>query len=331
MKVLITGGAGYIGSSCASACLDGGHEVVVWDDLSTGREEFVKDRPFHAGDIADPAVLDNIVAAHPDIDAVIHCAAKIIVPESVENPMLYHDNNVVKTITLLDGLARHGIDRVVFSSSASIYDSPESLEVTEDSPIRPTSPYARTKHMMEYVLEDRARATSLRAMALRYFNPIGADPAMRTGQQLLDGSHVLAKLLAARRSGTPFTITGTDWPTRDGSGIRDYVHVWDLARAHVAAVERFDQVVTPEEPFLAVNLGTGRGVTVRELVDAFVDVLDAHDLQVVEGPPRPGDAAGAYTVSKRAGSLLGWQAELDIARGIADAFEWQRLWAGRVA
>ncbi|TAM81158.1 MAG: UDP-glucose 4-epimerase GalE [Jatrophihabitans sp.] len=319
MKILITGGAGFIGSTIASACLDAGHLPVVVDDLSTGVLPFVAGRVFYCGDIADPALLRRVLAEHPDIAATVHCAAHIVVPESVADPLRYYRNNVAKTVDLLQSLTDGGCRRVLFSSSASIYGRTADFGVDEDCPLEPASPYARTKAMMEQVLADTAATGRVAALSLRYFNPIGADPRLRTGLQIRRPSHALGRLLDAARDGTAFTITGTDWPTRDGSGLRDYIHVWDLARAHVRALERFDVVVP--SGYRALNVGTGTGTTVRELVAAFEQVTGA-GLPVREGPPRPGDVAGAYARVGRAQQALGWRAELSITDGIRDALAW---------
>ena len=319
MKILITGGAGYIGSTVGSACEEAGHEVVVLDDLSAGRREFVRDRTFYEGDIADQDLLDRVFSEN-QIDAVVHCAAKIIVPESVDEPLTYYGNNVGKTVALLKGMERNGVHRILFSSSASIYATDEEFKVTEESALDPGSPYATTKFMVEFILRYAAHASDLKALSLRYFNPIGSDPKLRTGQQIEHPTHVLGKMIDAWVEGSTFTVTGVDWPTRDGSGIRDYIHVWDLARAHVAALEHLDEVTT-DDPYQVFNIGTGSGVTVKELVKAFEEGT-GKSLNVVYGPPRPGDVAGAYTVSRRAKDLLGWSAELTQADGIRDAIAW---------
>lgn len=319
MKVLITGGAGYIGSTVGSACEDAGHEVVVLDDFSAGRREFVLGRKLYEGDIADRALLDRIFTEQ-QIDVVVHCAAKIVVPESVSQPLEYYENNVGKTIDLLAAMREHGVNRLLFSSSASIYATDENFQVTEESPLDPGSPYATTKFMMEYVLRDVAHASDLHAVALRYFNPIGSDPQLRTGQQIEHPSHVLGKMIDAWLAKDTFTVTGVDWPTRDGSGIRDYIHLWDLAQAHVAAVEKLDEI-TRDDNYMVINIGTGDGVTVKELVKAFMDAT-GEPLQTAEGPARPGDVAGAYTVSSRAKELLGWEPKLTIADGVRDAIAW---------
>jgi len=319
MKILITGGAGYIGSTVGSACEEAGHEVVVRDDISAGRREFVRDRTFYEGDIADQDLLDRVFSEN-QIDAVVHCAAKIIVPESVDEPLTYYGNNVGKTVALLKGMERNGVHRILFSSSASLYATDEEFKVTEESALDPGSPYATTKFMVEFILSDAAHASDLKALSLRYFNPIGSDPKLRTGQQIEHPTHVLGKMIDAWMEGSTFTVTGVDWPTRDGSGIRDYIHVWDLALAHVAALEHLDEVTT-DDPYQVFNIGTGSGVTVKERVKAFEEGT-GKSLNVVYGPPRPGDVAGAYTVSRRAKDLLGWSAELTQADGIRDAIAW---------
>jgi UDP-glucose 4-epimerase len=219
----------------------------------------------------------------------------------------------------------------VFSSSASLYavkDDPSTgsgprFEVHEDDPVEPTSPYGRTKRMMEQVLEDMAIATGLRAVILRYFNPIGSDPDLESGIYAKEPSHVLGQLvMAARGQKDAFTITGTDNPTRDGTGIRDYVHVWDLARAHVRAVERFDEVLAAVgEPSVVINIGTGSGVTVRELIVAFEKVFGS-PVPTREASSRPGDVPGAFANVDRAHELLGWHHELSLEEAIASALAW---------
>ncbi|MEY9846837.1 UDP-glucose 4-epimerase GalE [Streptacidiphilus sp. MAP5-3] len=323
MKALITGGAGFIGSTVASACLDAGITPVILDSLVTGRREFTEGRAFYEGDIADGELVDQVFADHPDIAATIHCAALIVVPESVSAPLHYYRENVAKTVALVEHLQRNGCERLLFSSSASIYRPGEDFSVDETSELDPLSPYARTKMLTELIFKDTAEASSLRVLSLRYFNPIGADPALRTGLQTPVPSHALGKLVQARRADTPFLLTGTDWPTRDGSGIRDYVHVWDLARAHVAALDRFDVVLPPDSAgsYEVLNLGTGRGTTVRELVAAF-EAVTGDRMSTEEAPRRPGDNAGAFSRTAKAEQLLDWRAELSLEQGIADTLAW---------
>jgi UDP-glucose 4-epimerase len=339
MKVLVTGGAGYIGSITAKALEEAGHTPVILDSLLTGPLVFVRNRIFYEGDIADRILLRRVVDEHPDIDATIHMAARIVVPESVEKPYEYYRDNVAKSLELFDELAALGKHRVLFSSSASLYATKASgptsttkdpstssghrFEVTEDDPLDPPSPYARTKRMMEQILIDLAAATDLRAIVLRYFNPIGSDPALESGIYVKEPSHVLGQLvMAARGQKDHFTITGVDHPTPDGTGIRDYIHVWDLARAHVRAVERFDDVLAAVgAPSTILNVGRGEGVSVRELVTTFERVV-GRSVPIQEAEPRPGDAVGAYANVDRARELLDWTTELSIEEAIASALAW---------
>lgn len=323
MKVLITGGAGFIGSTVASAVLDHGGTPVLLDSLVTGREAFTAGRIFYRGDIADGALIDRIFAEHPDIEATVHCAALIVVPESVAEPLRYYRENVGKTIDLLGHLARNGCHRFLFSSSAAIYAAAEDLTVDENSPLAPGSPYAATKAAVDQLLADAAGGTELRAVSLRYFNPVGADPKLRTGLQILRPTHALGKMVEAWENGEVFQVTGTDWPTPDGSGIRDYIHVWDLAQAHVAALRRFDVLVGGDRPPHAIiNLGTGTGVTVRQLAAAFGTVTGT-PLRTQDAPRRPGDVVGAYTRCERSAELLDWRAKYALEDGIRHALEWR--------
>ena len=326
MKVLVTGGAGYIGSTICNALKDHGHTPVILDSLVTGPKAFASGHIFYQGDIGDEGMVQRVFSEHPDIFATIHCAALIVVPESVEKPYEYYRENVVKSMKFFYQLAQSGCPRLVFSSSAAIYDVVPGFMVTEESPLKPTSPYSRTKYMMEMVLQDFCSAYDLQGIALRYFNPIGADPKMRTGMHIEKPSHILGKLVEVAMGKLPqFNITGTDWPTRDGTGIRDYVHVWDLAQAHVKAVEKFNEVIEkdadPETPYVVINLGTGRGVTVREMVDAFEEVY-GNTIKNEQTPPRPGDVAGSYANVNKARDLLGWEPQLSIEKGIQDALRW---------
>ena len=323
MKVLVTGGAGYIGSVTAKALEEAGHTPVILDSLLTGPKVFVKDRIFYEGDIADRALVRRVIDEHPDLDATIHMAARIVVPESVEKPYEYYRDNVAKSLELFDELDSLGKTRVLFSSSASLYATKDDFEVTEEDALDPQSPYARTKRMMEQVLQDMAVATDLRAIILRYFNPIGSDPDLESGIYAKEPSHVLGQLvMAARGQKDAFTITGVDHPTRDGTGIRDYIHVWDLARAHVRAIEKFDEVIAAAgAPSVVINVGTGEGVTVRELVTAFQNVF-GQEVPLREAPPRPGDAVGAFANVDRSAELLDWRTELSLEDAIASALAW---------
>jgi UDP-glucose 4-epimerase len=328
MKVLVTGGAGYIGSTVCSAVEDNGHIPIILDSLVVGREEFTKGKIFYKGDIADKGLLEKIFAENPEIQCTIHMAALAVVPESVEKPYEYYHENVFKSIELFKNLNSLGCKDIVFSSSAAIYDDVEGFMVSENSPVRPRSPYARTKYMMEMVLEDFCEAYGMRGIALRYFNLIGADPELRSGAHIQSPSHILGKLLnAASEEGSVFKITGTNWDTRDGSAIRDYIHVWDLAIAHVKAVENFDRAFNlskDQKSYLVINLGTGTGITVKELVEAFENVI-GRQINKENAEPRLGDVAGAFANACKAKELIQWDASYTLEDGIRHAMKWDEI------
>ena len=323
MKVLVTGGAGYIGSTICSALSDAGHTPVIVDSFITGRTEFCLDRIVYPGDIADDYLLDRVLFEHPDIEAAVHCAALIIIRTRSRAPWTTTRRMSSRRCDLCAPLCATASIASSSSSSASIYQPSADFAVTEDSSIAPLSPYARTKAVVENMLVDICLATPLSTISLRYFNPIGADPLLRTGLQIPRPSHALGQIILADEESRAFTITGCDYPTRDGTGIRDYVHVWDLAAAHVAAVERFDQVVADSRS-VPVNLGTGEGTTVRELVAAYERVA-GHRVAIKESGRRPGDSAGAFTRSNRAADMLEWTPKLDVAEGIRDSLRWAEL------
>ncbi|MFF6981286.1 NAD-dependent epimerase/dehydratase family protein [Streptomyces sp. NPDC008343] len=293
---------------------------MILDSLVRGRREFTEGRIFYKGDIADGTLVDRVFSEHPDISAVVHCAALMVVPESIADPIGYYEANVAKSLAFFSHLHRNGCDRIIFSNSASIYQAEDGSPVDEDSPLAPQSPYARAKAVCEEMFADIAVAGP-RVLSLRYFNPVGADPELRTGLQLNRPSHALGMLIQAHEEGRPFPVTGTDYPTRDGSGIRDCVHVWDLAAAHIAAIERFGSILVGSKRSIAINLGTGSGTTVRELCAAFNDVVST-PLETIDTDRRPGDVAGSYTKSDRAAELLGWTPKLSLEDGIRSALDW---------
>ncbi|MCS4536326.1 UDP-glucose 4-epimerase GalE [Corynebacterium sp. HS2168-gen11] len=322
MAVLITGGAGFIGSTIVSRCLDEGLEPIILDDLSTGVVQFTHGRTFYQGQVGDRELLRKIFSEHT-IDAVIHCAAKIVVPESTEQPLAYYENNIAQGIVLLEEVVAHGVKTFVFSSSGSIYSAADGYEFDEHTATDPHSPYSQTKADFERLLKAVSVASDLQVVALRYFNPIGADPNYRTGLQIEKPSHVLGKILETYSQGGTFTITGTDWPTRDGSGIRDYIHVWDLAAAHVAVLHHAADIAAAEGKFAVINLGTGQGTTVREMVELANKVLPT-PIQVSEGPSRPGDVVGGFANVQKSRELLQWHTTLSIEDGIRDSLEWSK-------
>ncbi len=324
MKVLVTGGAGYIGSTICSALEDRGHTPVILDSLVNGRIEFTKNRIFYKGDIADLSLVEKIMTEHPEIRTCVHCAALTVVPESVADPYSYYNENVAKTNTLLKKLCELGCKDFLFSSSASVYGDTKKQAVTENDPLNPQSPYAATKYMCELIMRDFSVAYGARAIVFRYFNVVGADPSMRTGPYKDAPTLLLPRLILHDKGLDTFKLTGINWPTRDGTGVRDYVHVWDIAMAHALAVERFDTVCA-ESPFQAINLGTGSGVTVREFISDFEAVV-GHKLTIEETDPRPGDVAGAYTKIDKAKNLLGWAPTLSIQSAISDNLKWYDIY-----
>jgi UDP-glucose 4-epimerase len=317
MKVLVTGGAGYIGSTIMLALLDAGEQPIVLDDLSRGAEAALTYAPSYIGDVADPDLLAQIFAEHPDIEAAVHCAARTVVTESLEDPLTYYRENVGKTAEFVANLIAQGGRRLIFSSSAAVYGVTPEPVITEETALYPASPYAHTKVMVERLLADVCAATPLSALSLRYFNPIGTDPAHRTGPTDPRSLDVMGALLAASAAGEPFVIHGRDWPTADGTPVRDFVHVWDIARAHVAALRRWPLEGGHQE----LNLGSGVGSTVCQLVDEFNRVA-ARPVGVRYGPRRPGDIAGGYPRIDRAGRLLAWEPSLGMADGVRDALAW---------
>ncbi|WP_433328487.1 UDP-glucose 4-epimerase GalE [Spirillospora sp. CA-294931] len=327
MKVLITGGAGFIGSTIASVFAERGMTPVILDSLITGKPEFAEGKIFYRGDIGDGDLIDEIFREHPEIIATVHCAALIVVPDSMANPHRYYQVNLSRTLDLAGHLIRNGADKMIFASTAGMYRPEADLSVTETSVLEPQNPYTRSKMMAELLLEDLAAAHGLRVISLRYLNPIGADPRLRSGLQSSKPTHALGKMIESHELGVPFKITGVDWPTRDGTAIRDYIHVWDIARAFYEAAVRFDSIVPPVLPegvhkaYQVINLGTGDGTTVRELVAAFREVV-GDDFQVEEAPARPGDVVGAFVNPAKAAEMLGWKPEYTIEDAIRHSLEW---------
>lgn len=319
MKVLITGGAGYLGSTIASAFQDAGDQVVLLDNLQSGCRAFHRTHPSYTGDIADPELLDAIFADHPDIALTIHCAARTAVPESLTDPVGYYRENLAKSITLIEALLRLRCPRLIFSSSAAVYGKEATEPVREDDTPRPESPYAVAKTVVERILDDVCGSEELSALSLRYFNPIGCDPLLRSGPHRATFQPVLGAMLDASAAARPFCIHGNDWPTRDGTPLRDFVDVWDLARAHVAAARRWPSGARPHE---VVNIGSGHGTTVAELARAVSEQLPV-PLRIEYDERRPGDAAGCAAVIDKAQQLFGWRPQRSVRDAVRTALRWQ--------
>jgi len=327
--LLVTGGAGYIGSHTAVALLEAGHGVVSLDNYSNSspraleRVQRIAGRPLLAveGDLRDTALLAELFARHA-FDGVIHFAALKAVGESVAKPLAYYDNNVGGTLALLQAMQKAAVRRFVFSSSATVYGAPDSLPITEQAPIRTTNPYGATKAMVEQVLRDLAIADPRwSVVSLRYFNPIGAHPSGEIGEDPNDIPNNLFPFICQVAAGQRerLSVFGNDWPTPDGTGVRDYLHVVDLAAGHLRAFDFAQR----HAGFMALNLGTGRGVSVLQLVRAFEAATgQAVPYSIVER--RPGDIAECWADPSAAARLLGWRTERSIEQACADGWHWQR-------
>ncbi len=320
--ILVTGGAGYIGSHTIKELLRDGREVVALDNLSAGHRELVLCQEFVEGDLGDADLLRKTFRRYP-IEAVIHFAAHTSVPESVANPGKYYRNNVVCTLTLLEAMVQAGVNQIVFSSSAAVYGDPTQVPIPEDHPKVPKNPYGRTKLVVEGVLDDYRVAHGLRHVSLRYFNAAGSDPDGEIGEVHDPETHLIPIVLeVALGKRQEVQILGTDYDTPDGTAIRDYVHVSDLARAHVLALRALEE----GKAVPAYNLGTGRGHTVREVVDVCRKVTGC-EIRAVEAPRRAGDPAALVADPTRAIRQLGWKprfTSLDSIVGTAWAWMSQR-------
>ena len=315
MRVLVTGGAGYVGSVVAAQLLAASHEVIVVDDLSTGHRDAVPEgAEFHQADIADlGAVLGSW-----RIDAVIHFAAKSIVPESVREPAAYWRNNVAGTVALLDAMRLHNVPRIVFSSSAAVYGEVDQMPILEDAPARPTSPYGATKLAIDLALADYANAYDLTAVSLRYFNVAGAliSENGRFGERHTTETHLIpVALRAVAGQADKLSLYGTDYPTPDGTCIRDYVHVVDLGAAHLLALG-----IGEAGEHLVFNLGSGSGYSVRQVLQS-VERATGMPVPVAEAPRRPGDPPMLIASNAAAAIGLGWRPERDLDAMVSDAWE----------
>lgn len=320
MAVLVTGGAGYIGSHTVVHLLERGEEVVVLDHLGTGHRAAVKAPVFYWGDLRDEMLLNRIFQEHR-IESVIHFAALSLVGASGENPLAYYDNNVSGTRCLLSAMVTHGVKRIVFSSTAAVYGEPETVPIPETAPLRPTNPYGETKGVIERMLDWCGQAYGMKSISLRYFNAAGAHPAADVGEDHHPETHLIPIVLQAalgRRESVQ--VFGDDYPTPDGTCIRDYVHVMDLAEAHGFALER----LRAGRPGGVYNLGNGKGFSVREVIRT-AERITGRRIPIRTAPRRPGDPAVLVASAEKARAELGWHPrhpELDEI--IASAWKWMR-------
>ena len=321
MAILVTGGAGYIGSHMVLELLDAGERVVVLDNLTTGFRWAVPDGvPFIEGDFGDEALVAKIISEH-GVTAIIHFAAKLIVPDSLSDPLGYYLNNVAKARNLLQTAVTNGVPHFIFSSTAAVYGNPPVNPVIEDLPLEPISPYGRSKLMVEWMLADVARAHPLSFVALRYFNVAGADPQGRVGQSTKAATHLIkVAVQAALGMRNGMDVFGTDYATHDGSCVRDYIHVSDLVRAHRDALRH----LRDGGASLVCNCGYERGFSVLEVIDVVKSVSGV-DFPVRLAPRRPGDPAAIVAGNTRIREMLGWTPQYDDLRTIvAHAMDWER-------
>lgn len=329
VPVLVTGGAGYIGSHAVLALMDAGWPVAVIDNLVTGFRWAVPEGvPFYEGDIADDALLSRIFREQK-IRAVMHFAGSVVVPESVSDPLKYYHNNTAKSRNLIAACVEAGVPHFIFSSTAATYGEPEVSPVSEDCPLRPINPYGMSKLMTEIMLQDTGRAHPLNYCALRYFNVAGADPQGRSGQSTIGATHLIKVAVEAaigKRAGV--SVSGTDFDTPDGTGMRDYIHVSDLAAAHVLALE---ELIAQPNHSMVMNCGYGRGFSVLEVLDA-VDRLTNSKIERRMEPRRAGDPASLIADNTRILATLPWLPQYaSFERIVSDALAWEIRIAGRLA
>jgi UDP-glucose 4-epimerase len=321
MTVLVTGGAGYIGSHMVHALAEAGESVVVIDNLSTGFSAFLPEGvPLFIGDAGDENLVEGVIAQH-GIESIIHFAGSVVVPDSMRDPLAYYRNNTMTTRSLLNAAVKGGVNRFIFSSTAAVYGNPDSVPVPEHAPTRPLSPYGSSKLMTELMLHDVAAAHGLNYVALRYFNVAGADPKGRVGLATVGATHLLKIAVeAATGQRAKIDVFGTDYPTPDGSCIRDFIHVSDLAQAHRAALS----YLRSGGSSVTLNCGYGRGYSVLEVINV-VKKVSGVDFPVRISPRRPGDPAQIVAKADRIREELGWRPRHDDLDGIVyQALAWER-------
>jgi UDP-glucose 4-epimerase len=322
MRVLVTGGAGYVGSVSVERLLDAGHEIVVLDDLTTGHRESVPARAsLEVGSYGDAETIARLLE-RARVDAILHCAARSLVGESVREPARYYRDNVAGGIVLLEAARQAAVGRIVFSSTAAVYGIPDATPIREDAPLRPINPYGETKRTFEGALRFYGEAYGLRSVTLRYFNVAGASQL--NGEVHDPETHLIPNVLRAAETGQPITLFGDDYPTADGTCIRDYIHVADLADAHLLALEATAPDDRRTDAALVCNLGIGSGFSVRQVVDTASAVVGRTIPETI-GPRRTGDPPVLVAAPDRAREVLGWTAERpELEAMIGSAWEWRR-------
>jgi UDP-glucose-4-epimerase GalE len=322
-RVLVTGGAGYIGSHCCQALAEAGFQPVVFDNLNTGHRRFARWGPLVEGDIRDGDAIVAALREHQPV-AVIHFAALSLVGESAVHPGRYYDVNISGTLQLLEAMRGRSVDKLVFSSTCALYGEVAKVPIDETAPQQPVSPYGATKRACEGMMDDFGRAHGLKSVRLRYFNAAGADPGATIGEWHEPETHLIPLVLdAAIGRRKSISVFGSDYPTPDGTAIRDYIHVADLAAAHVAALRHLLDGGSSE----ALNLGTGQGASVAEVIRA-AEAVTGRKVPVEQAPRRAGDPPALVADPRRAEAVLGWRAQHDLSRIMEDAWRWHRKLAG---
>jgi UDP-glucose 4-epimerase len=318
-KILVVGGAGYIGSHMVKLLLDENYEVVILDNFSTGHRRLVTGGVLVEGDLGDTGLLEGIFSAH-EIAAVMHFAAFSLVGESVQSPLKYYHNNIAETLALIEAMIRNNVMRFIFSSTAAVYGEPAQIPIAEDHPCRPTNPYGTTKRCVERILSDCDAAHGLKSISLRYFNASGADGSGTIGEMHDPESHLIPLVLKSALTRKPIKIFGTDYPTPDGTCIRDYVHVTDLARAHLLAL---DALMDGASSAL-YNMGNSVGYSVRQVIDLAAKVT-GKDIPSIEYGRRPGDPAVLVANADKIKQSLGWRPRYEALETIIQtAWKWHR-------
>ena len=321
-RILVTGGAGYVGAVSVAALVQAGHAVMVLDDLTTGHAAAVPaGATLHRGSYTDEASVRSLLVAGR-IEAILHCAARSLVGDSIRNPATYYRDNVAGGIALLEAARQTGVRRFVFSSTAAVYGTPDKTPIPEDAPLRPINPYGETKRTLETALDWYGRTYGLRSVTLRYFNVAGATDTI--GEDHDPETHLIPNVLKAADGGAPLTVFGDDYPTPDGTCVRDYIHVSDLADAHLRALDATAPGDTRTDQALVCNLGNGDGFSVREVLDATAR-LSGHDVPHSIGPRREGDPPILVASAQRAAEVLGWRPRRPLLDEIiGSALEWRR-------